>query len=206
MTVLFLAAMRKVFCTFKMMDAFFSGQRTTCTFSHTMHTEYLVLGSELNTTVERFEISGNKKVKFLPRLIGEKFPNLKEFRLDRCGLTVVRKYYFKGMRSVRFMNLHDNEINIIEPESFNDLVSVGWLYLPENKIETLDENLFVAMVKLEWLNLDKNKIKFLSSATFRIPGGILKMVMMTENDCINQFYGSTFWNQMERDIIANCTR
>lgn len=185
------------------------GQVNTCTTNQAIGREDYVVGSELNTSVEQFLISNNTKVSFLPARIGEKFPNLKDFQITGCGLRVVRKHYFKDLGKVLHMSLNDNKITTIEKDSFKDLISVKWFNLHHNMIETLDGKLFATMVELNMLYLQNNKIKSLSSKTFDIAGGSLTakygVVNLESNICLDGYYDTHTWGQLETDIQANCT-
>lgn len=189
-----------------MTNSYCCGQLSTCITNQTIESENYVIGSPLNASVERFYISYNKEVKFMPRHIGKKFPNLKELRMTSCGLVVVRDYYFKNMANVQFLGVYDNNIESIKPDAFRYLISVKTLLLAKNKIETLDEKIFVTMVNLQELYVNHNRIKFLSPTTFNIPGGNLEKVYLEGNICIHRWYNSKIMDQLEPDLRANCTR
>lgn len=187
------------------MDSYCCGQLNTCVINQIIDSKAYVLGSVFVTTIERFDMSDNRKVKFLPGGIGGKFPNLKEFWAEKCGLTIVRDYSFTEMRNLRYLNLYDNKIAVIESGAFRNLISLKALWLDDNQIETLDDKLLASMVKLEQLYLMRNKIKFLSSAIFNIPGGKLIFVDLRYNTCINWNYDSSQREKLIADLMANCT-
>lgn len=166
--------------------------------------------SPRNENLQSFFISDNRQVEYLPRHISEILPNLTEFSTTGCGLTVVRKFYFKSMHNLAKLHLCDNSIAIIEDGAFADLVNVERLHLNNNLIETLDETLFISMIKLKTLFLENNKIKYLSPPTFNIPGGNLKMIFLRSNKCINRVYSSTgshaALNSIEHDLQAKCAQ
>lgn len=207
-----IAAVKKVFCSFIMTDLDMHQTAVkTCKVTATINSEDYLLGSPRNTSVEKYEVNDNRQTKFLPKNIGEKLPNLKEFRAKSCGLTVVRYFYFKKMGSLEFLNLNENKIAKIEPKSFDDLVSVHRLWAENNLIETLDEQLFIKMVKLYSIHLRNNKIKILTPNTFKILGDGFGGVDLQGNICLNSKYG--FMNVMgylpslhslESDIRARC--
>lgn len=194
-------------CTFKVVDTRCCGQLYTCFLQQTVDNEAYILGSPLNATVEQFHISDNKKVKFLPGQIGEKFPILKRFWVESCGLIIIRDFYFENMENLDHLNLHNNQIKVIEPGSFKNLVKLDRLNLGSNMIETLDENLFATMVNLEHILLNDNQIQFLSPEAFKIPGGKLEWVILQRNACIDDFYYLvSYSNQMEEDLKKNCAQ
>lgn len=156
-----------------------------------------------NTAVEAVNFWYNADIKFLPRGAGKKFPNLKHLQAVGCGLTVIRKYYFKNMQKLRDLYLENNKIAIIEPGAFKNLISLKYLRLGFNNIKSLDEKLFLTMVRLEFIYLNSNKISELSPSTFQIPGGKLGYVDLYGNVCINRNYYTK--KLLEADIAANCT-
>lgn len=202
-----LESLIRVSCTLKTVRSILMGQLSTCSVIENIEHEDYILQSTLDNTVKAFDISDNRKVKFLPMRIGENFPKLIRFATRRCGLTVVRDHYFKNMQKLEFMDLKRNKIESIAGNAFKDLVSLTNLNLENNRIEILDESLLSSMIKLEFIELNSNKIKFLSPKTFKIPGGKLGRVRLRSNTCLDRWYGVKYQlNQLEFDIKANCTR
>lgn len=193
-----------------MVALLYTGKLSTCTVNQVIDSESYVLESKFNTSVERFQISNNREVEFLPKTIGDKLPNLKEFRVVKCGLTVVRDHYTKNMQNVKRLSFLGNKITTIEVEAFKDLVRVEDLSLSYNKLQTLDEKLFATMVSLQLLFVHDNRIKFLNPNTFKIFGNIvLESVDLRSNVCIDQTYGSYSHDnldQLQLDLTMNCTR
>lgn len=141
--------------------------------------EKYILDLPVNTTVDRFDVSDNKEVKYLPRRIGETFTKLKTFRAVNCGLTILMpNFYFENMPNVQILLLNDNQIKVVEANAFKDLASVVEMWHQRNMIETLDSKLFVSMVNLRRIDLQNNKIKFLKPTTFEINGGELGTVSL----------------------------
>lgn len=176
--------------------------------NQTIAIEEHVLASHFNKTIEEFDISDNKYVKYLPKYIGEKFPNLKEFFAISCGLTLIRDFYFKDMKNLQFLTMTFNKISLIESKAFRDLISLERLWINDNLIETFHNKLFVKMVKLQELSVDNNNIKVLGATTFQIPGGTLELINLESNDCIDGYYGPhgpKTVGDLENDIWANCT-
>lgn len=147
-------------------------QPNICVLNETIDSEYYVLVSELDNDVERFKIEGNTNAEYLPAYIGTKFPNLKDVSVTRCGLTVVRDFFFENMRRLQNLLLVENKISIIEPRAFTDLVKVKSLDMKGNLIETLDGRLFNRMIKLESLDLVENKIAIITPLAF---SGLVKL-------------------------------
>lgn len=194
--------LREVSCEIKMCKP------QICVLSNTIASEDYVLGSDSDSYVEEFDIQDNENVKYLPRHIGEKIPNLNKFVAIRCGLTVIRDFYFENMVRLEDLFLNENRIAMIEPGAFVDLTQLKSLYLNENLIETFDEKLFQTMVALESINFSYNRIKFLSPSTLEIPGARITYVELLKNICIDNFYNahSPGSELLEQDLIANCTQ
>lgn len=192
--------MKEIFCTFNVVKSI-----NHCRLNNKIiDNEKSTIGSPFDITVKSLYFSGNKDVKFLPRKMGEKFPNLIEVWVSWCSLSVVKNHYFENMWNAKDLVLYENEIKTIEPNAFKDLVSVEALWLNTNNIETLDENLFASMAKLESIFLEDNQIKILSPNIFQIPGGSLRKVNLSRNVCLNGFYGLVDFDQMELVIGIYC--
>lgn len=160
----------------------------------------------IDTTCEVFNIQENKDVKYLPKRIGEVLPNLMEIKVVRCGLMIIRDFYFENMLKLEFLILDENKIVTIERNAFKGLFRVVFLWLRGNLIQTLDKNLFSSMTRLEKIFLHSNKIKFLNPSTFDIPGSTLQIVNLADNICIHQIYDSfAILNEFELDIKVQCS-
>lgn len=181
---------------------------TTCRICENIASENFAIASPINTTVKIFTIWLNKETKYLPRHIGEKFPNLRVVSLRGCGLTVVRNHYFQDMQNLQYLTLTENRISAIDNGAFKDLVNLTELDLRYNLLETLDENIFATMKNLYELWLGFNKIKFLSFATFAVPFANLASVDMNGNVCISAWYAKGFlrsFDLLESDLNESCS-
>lgn len=189
------------------MEYAYFGKRdfVTCLVTDSIEHEDYYLNSDINPAIELFNMSKNENVKYLPRDIGVKLPNLIQFKAEYDGLTIIRDFNLKNMRNVRFLGLYHNEINTIEPKAFDDLVKVERMHLDYNELETLNENLFASMVALENINLNYNKIKTLKPSTFEIPNGKLDYVEMVANVCVGEIFTSFYgWTNLQSKIAFNC--
>lgn len=176
----------------------------TCVINETIDNEDYVLKSTVNTSVFQFLIFNQEDVKFLPKEIGRKFPNLKKLMVNFSALLVVRNFYFNKMYYLKYLDLNFNKITLIDSGAFKDLVNVNELHFEGNLIETLEENLFLSMVNLAKIYLNRNRIKFLKPTTFKIHGGELINVDLKENLCINTVYLSENLTRLESDLRVNC--
>lgn len=147
----------------------------------------------------------DRNMKYIPKFIGMKFPNLKTFYAGRCGLIVLRDYYFSNMNNLKRLELFDNKITTIESEAFKDLCNVKFLSLRQNLIETLEQNPFQTMVQVEYIDLDSNKLKFLNPMTFNITGGKRSSIYLRSNVCVNGTFKSDS-EKLQLYLKANCTK
>lgn len=177
-----------------------------CEIKVPIESDDYIIETQVDDTINVFDVRKNKGVEFLPKGIGEKFPNLSNLFASITGLTVVREFYFKDLKKAKGIDLSNNNIAIIEPGAFTDLISLEKLWLFNNKIETLDKNLFASMVNLADLHIHHNQIKFLSSTTFRIAGGKPMEVDLRVNVCINKNYRPDDYQLLEADLAAACKR
>lgn len=191
-----------VFCT---CDTRWDVARSFCIFNKIIETEVVDFAPpESPALVETFYANRGQKIKFLPRNIGRRLPNLTSFEVTACELTIVRDFYFENMQKLVDLDLQRNRITTIEAKAFDDLAKLRELNLLYNLVETLDAKLFVKMINLQYVWLHGNKIKFLSPTTFNIPGnGKLQTVGLWENVCISEIYSFDF-DQLESDLRAFC--
>lgn len=160
--------------------------------------------SPIYKTVELLALENKKQVKYLPKHIGKKFPNLLEINGFDCELTVLRNHYFTGLKKLQFLHLMRNKISLIDFNAFDDLISVEMLNLDGNMIRTLDRNFFASMVNLKEIHLKNNKIEFSKPTTFRIPKNEkLFYVDLRENVCIDAFFRDNM-AKVETELRAQC--
>lgn len=179
----------------------------TCVVNQTIDSEECALATDLDSAVKSFSVRFEMKVKFLPKQIGEKFPNLEEFYLYNSDVAKIRDFYFKDMKKARVMMLSGNKIVTVEAGAFNDLVSVEEMFLSYNQIRTLDERLFLTMLKLRKVYLNNNKIKFLSPTMFYhlIYRDSFEKVNLEGNVCINKSYVPYSLNYLQSDLKLTCS-
>lgn len=193
-------ALKNVFCSFRLQFSYQHARRIpTCVIEPSIYNDFFVIGSGHNVTTLGFNINETPQAKFLPRYIGNKFPNLEELTAYKCSLSIIRSFYLDNMRRVQFVDFSSNQISAIERGSFKDLFSVKYLYLGSNRIETLDKDLFRVMVNLKSLDLASNRIKSLITGTFYVPGGKLAELNFLSNVCIDGNYENKDFERLEAD-------
>lgn len=82
-----------------------------------------------NTNVNELQFTGNKKIFYLPVRLDETFFNLIAYFADSCSLTIITKENFANLRSLKFLLLADNQIQVIRSETFQDFTSLETLKL-----------------------------------------------------------------------------
>lgn len=122
----------------------------------------------------------NKKVSFLPEKLSVVYPYLVALSAYSCSIKTISKENFKGLRSLKYIELGGNQLERLDTGVFNDLVS------------------------LELLHLNNNKLKFLNYETFRNLLQ-LKNVLLSGNRCIDKnFNDEREVKNMEREVEENC--
>jgi Leucine rich repeat len=87
-------------------------------------TEPHVSFSSANDKVLGLRFYGNKKIHYLPVHVSHSFPNLRAYTASMCSLTTISKENFKGLKHLRNLYLHTNQIERIKRNTFEDLTSL----------------------------------------------------------------------------------
>ncbi|CAG9812197.1 unnamed protein product [Chironomus riparius] len=98
----------------------------------------------------------NKATKYLPTNTGEVFINLTSLRVKNGRLKELHKDDLRSMPKLRYLNLDDNDIEILNDDVFeyNPLLNLVWL--SNNKIKKIGEKLAENFKNLVSLDLTKN--------------------------------------------------
>lgn len=201
----FPTAIKKVKCEVKEGDSWIDDKPIQfCKMKKVIDTEFHIMGSDIDTTVQGFYLHDELETKYLPKYIGQKLPELQEVAVHGTGLTIVRDYYFKNLKKLRFLTLYANNIAVVEPEAFTDLANVEELRLQHNRIGSLDEKIFSTMIKLKKIYLNNNSLKILMPTTFVIPDGSLNTVNLDSNGCIDKYYNVNNIYRLEADLGVKC--
>jgi hypothetical protein len=94
---------------------------------------------------------------------------LANFNWSKQGLETIGRQSFTNydLEAIRVLDLSENKIKSIAPDSFSGMTNLEELNLSWNEIAVIDEKLFSGLVKLRELKLEGNKIKWLSRNSFR---------------------------------------
>jgi hypothetical protein len=110
--------------------------------------------------------SGNRRTKFIPVGIVNKFPKLFAIEFSKSSIKTIEKHHFESLRDLEVLDMNNNQIEYVEIGSFDDLTDLISLDLQGNKIEFLNQKLFVKLGKLQKLYLSHNEIQFLPGKIF----------------------------------------
>jgi Leucine-rich repeat (LRR) protein len=120
--------------------------------------------SEKNDVIY-FIIENNANVKYLPNNLPQIFPNLKYMIVRNTGL--VKLLPFKGLRFLEIVDLSNNHISEINPDSFSDSWMIEEINLNGNEIEDISANTFTWLSNLKILEIDNNKMTNLDANLFK---------------------------------------
>lgn len=127
---------------------------------------YVIKLTPHNNYVEGVAIDDNSNVKFLPENIGKIFPNLKYLSARNDSIDDVLRNNFDNLPKLRSLDLSDNNLSTIDPETFNNLPTTEEINLRNNKIAFIFNETFVNFPYLKDLDLSRNKIELLNPSAF----------------------------------------
>lgn len=93
-------------------------------------TDYLN-ASYRDETVEAIDALRNRKIDYLPRNIGEFFPNIVALDAAHCSIKEITKENFKGLSKLRLLRLASNKIEKIDDDAFEYIPAVEQIWLSE---------------------------------------------------------------------------
>lgn len=132
----------------------FAGELNTCLLMTDVAiiTPDTSIASNKDETIEGILFDGNKRVKFLPVSVSEKFPNLTGISAWNCAIETVSNRNFKNLSHLVALGLGSNQIETIDENTFEDLFSLKKLYLRKlfkffNRRNIL-KNLFASAVQI----------------------------------------------------------
>lgn len=85
--------------------------------------------SILNDSIGGLILDYNKKIHYLPNLVGENFLNFMCNSAFCCSIKEISSRNFQKMYNLKRLDLNTNEIKKISSETFNDLKNLEELYL-----------------------------------------------------------------------------
>ncbi|XP_053560898.1 SLIT and NTRK-like protein 1 [Bombina bombina] len=121
----------------------------------------------------------NRNVKSLSDL-EPKPPNVQELFLRENKIHTIRKSHFVDYGNLTLLDLGNNNIGMVENNTFQNLTDLRWLYMDKNCIDTLMPDKFVGLQRLEYLNLEFNFIQLILPNTFN-PMPNLRILILNNN-------------------------
>ncbi|CAF0805447.1 unnamed protein product, partial [Brachionus calyciflorus] len=109
-----------------------------------------------------------------------KLENFQILDLSKCGIKIINKFAFKDLFNLKSLYLNNNEIGILEENTFKDLKILNVLNLSCNCLRILDVKMLNGLSNLEKLYLSSNKFLCLQSITFR---NLDKVLFLEFTDC-----------------------
>jgi Leucine-rich repeat (LRR) protein len=103
----------------------------------------------------------SNKLSTLNDSVFERIGNLEFLELDYSKIFEISGNAFRGLKSLKHLNLRGNEIKYLDEHVFEPLTNLEWLDLTLNKIEYFGNNLLQHNPKLKKLSLSGNKISYL---------------------------------------------
>lgn len=88
-----------------------------------------LITSAREETVEGFSVWQNKKVEYLPKNTGEKYPNLIGYDARDCSIKEISKEDFKGLSKLQRLYLNYNQIEKISDDTFDSISGVHEILL-----------------------------------------------------------------------------
>ncbi|XP_070507835.1 uncharacterized protein MCAP_0864-like [Chironomus tepperi] len=98
----------------------------------------------------------DKKVEYLPKNFGEIFENLAALKVKNGRLKELRKDDLMSVPKLKYLNLDNNDIEVLDDDVFEFNPQLELLWLNANKIKKISEKLADSFKKLVSLDLTKN--------------------------------------------------
>lgn len=83
--------------------------------------------------IEEMVFTGNRNVKFLPILVYQTWPNMREITAYGCSIQNISRSNFDKLNQMRRLQLENNQIEIIKSDTFRDLVRLESLNLGKGR-------------------------------------------------------------------------
>lgn len=106
---------------------------TSClmNISTVIDSEGFTITTPVTMSVEGLSSFGNRKIKFLPENLAEKFPKLLIMWAQSCSIEKITKKNFQNLNKLLGLAIGDNRIEKIASDTFGDLLSLTHLYMGE---------------------------------------------------------------------------
>jgi len=123
---------------------------------------------------------GNKKIQFLPEMIGETFPNMNALVARDCSIRAISKKNFEKLSKLVILDLDKNQIERIESDTFEGLMALEHLAISVNKIKYVNSRAFAVLPNLKKIWIQINPCIYDNANT---PSSIAKMFQNVDAKC-----------------------
>jgi len=131
--------------------------------------------------------------------------DVRELWLSNNNITLLEKDSFVSMTELKLLDLTKCELRTIELGAFNGLTELTHLFMWDNKISEIMPGTFENMDSLEFLALNYNKIKHLNNATFSGLGAFKGLTKLTRllvfRNEISEILPGTFENMISLEYL-----
>lgn len=115
--------------------------RKTCHMNSTViDSKDFLITSDRDDAVEVFYAFENRKLEYLPRNLGDKFPNLLGLNAAHCSITEVSKESFKGLGKLLQLRLYGNQIEKFVDDTFEYIPAIVEIHLGKKFDSIVDGN------------------------------------------------------------------
>lgn len=111
--------------------------------------------------------SYNPSISYIPKSIGEFFPNLHYLRITKSALRYTEFRDYKNLKNLHTLDLSSNKIERVSQCAFHYLESLVKINLSGNRIQALHEKTFMNLPLLEEFRANANEIAKLDEEIFQ---------------------------------------
>ncbi|XP_070572113.1 toll-like receptor 3 [Ptychodera flava] len=131
---------------------------------------------------------------------------LEELYFSRNNITTLSANSFVGLHRLKFLDLYDNKVGILSPDTFYGLTDLTTLKLGNNHLSDIEQvkEALKHLESLQYLDLGYNKLTEISSFAFVGVPNLVKLVL--ENNEISNIHRDSFGglsNVHELDLTKN---
>lgn len=163
-------AATEAFCNIEMGDWSFNDEKLVLKVCEVdiekVDDDDFTITTDLDESIQGFNIKNETGVKFLPTYLSCAFPDLITFQVHNCSVTSVKENHFNGLSKLRSLSLNYNKIETIYSDAFVDLTSLELLALAHNRIQSFEKTTFASLRRLQSLYLSYNQIETLHPDIF----------------------------------------
>jgi hypothetical protein len=145
------------------------------------NTSLSIVPTKLSSEIQVLDLSNNAISELRRDEFAEaSLQNLHKLFLKSCTLIEVNRDAFKGLEILIELDLSNNNIKVLLPETFKTLVKLRTVILNSNEIEKLDDKLFDSLQYLTKIELKDNHIRKINFFTFyQVP--VLQQIYLDNN-------------------------